>query len=442
AALLSLYPVVAVLVAESLVLKYDILKTTVLVTSTGLFSLVIGVLALHLIERLGRSRGVSPLKSVRAFMRTWLTGNHEDLEDLIRSFGVVDKVRIRTLVFKLERGEPIALVFPDIHFGPFRNVGSSRFLYALEENLEPYMEVFVFHTPGSHERNIATSSESYEVAKAVASSIRSYYNQLSGYGMCKPEVIRDGGWEVHALRGPTSLVYFFTNIQQGSDDLPFSIWRKAEEVLKSRQELNLVAVADSHSAKGPPVRDSKELLNLIEKIGSMDRCAEEDFYVGYGEVTGVGCRELCYDKVKVLSFRFSDGEKYAVVYLYGNNVDIKTRDNIVNLMKKLGYSESLVATPDDHSCAASFKEKPYYVVSGCSNLYDAISRAAEIASENESRAEYVTLENIFHEVELAGQNVWKLTSLIEDLGRTTIRALFTTIVLVNALAVLPMVLKL
>ncbi|MCS7109162.1 MAG: DUF2070 family protein, partial [Sulfolobales archaeon] len=234
---------------------------------------------------------------------------------------------------------------------------------------------------------------------------------------------------------------FFTNIHQGNDDLPFSIWRKTEDIFKVNRELNIVAIADSHSAKGPPIKDGEELLHLVERIGSVNKCVEEEVYVGYSEVSGLGCRELCYDKVKVLSFRFSSGEKYALVYLYGNNVDLETRNNITNLMKSLGYNESLVVTPDDHSCAASFKERPYYVVSGCSSLYEAISRAVEKASENESRARYVTLENIFHEVELAGQNIWRLTSLIEDLGRTAMRTLLTTIALSNALAALSIALK-
>ncbi|MEM1623768.1 MAG: DUF2070 family protein [Sulfolobales archaeon] len=433
---LSVLPTVPVLLIGILGLGYDPYDFTISVTSISMASLAIGILALYSIEYSGRSRGVSPLSSARAFMKTWLTGDHGYLEELIRSLGVTDRVTIKVLVLKRELGEPIALVFPDIHFGPFRNVGSSRFPYVLEDSLEPNMEAFVFHTPGSHERNVATFSESREIARAVASSISSYYGQLSDYGICKPSVLREGEWEVFVFRGSTTAVLFLTNVARGNDDLPYGIWRKVEEILGTNRKLNLVAVVDSHAAKGPPVRDVGELNTIIEKLSDIDRCSEEDVYVGYGEAVGTGCRELCYDKVKVITFRFSDGERYVIVYIYGNNIDIQTRSNIVNLMKRMGYKEALVVTPDDHSCAASFKEKPYYVVSDCPGLYEAVVKAVEKAVENEAGARYVTIEHVFHNVELAGDNIWKLTSLIEDLGKKALRSLLITIAVVNLLALL------
>ncbi|MEM4927899.1 MAG: DUF2070 family protein [Sulfolobales archaeon] len=431
---LSALPTLLVLLIGTLGLGYNPYNFTISVISMSMASLVIGILALYSIEYFGRSRGVSPLSSARAFMKTWLTGDHGYLEELIRSLGVTDRVIIKALVFKRELGEPIALVFPDIHFGPFRNVGSSRFPYVLEDSLEPGMEAFIFHTPGSHERNVATFSESREIARAAASSISSYYGQLSDYGMCKPTVLREGEWEALVFRGPTAVVLFLTNVARGNDDLPYGIWRKAEEVLGANRKLNLVAVVDSHAAKGPPVRDVSELNTIIEKLNDIDRCSEENVYVGYGEAVGTGCRELCYDKVKAITFRFSDGERYIIVYIYGNNVDIQTRNNIVNLMKQMGFKEPLVVTPDDHSCAASFKEKPYYVVSDCPGLYEAVVKAVEKAVENEARARYVTIDHVFHNVELAGHNIWRLTSLIEDLGKKTLRSLLVTIAVVNLLA--------
>ena len=430
AALLSLYPAVLVPLIDSPLLGYEMPHVAPLVILMSFTSLGMGASALYSIEYLGRRRKVSPLDSVRAFMRAWLIGNHESLEELIRSLGVSGRVRVRALVFKRELGEPVALVFPDFHFGPFRNVGSARFIYSLEEGLRPAMESLVFHTPGSHERNIAMASRSLEIAKSAASSISSYYGQLVDYGMCKPLILRKGEWEVYVLRGPTAVVSFLTNVVRGNDDLPYSIWEEAERLLGGDPLLNLLAIVDSHAAKGPPFEDDEELVHVISTLKGVNRCSEEEFYVGYGEVVGTGCRELCYDKVRVLSLRFGD-ERYAIVYLYGNNVDIKTRENIVDITKSMGYRGSLVVTPDDHSCAASFKEKPYHVVSGCPGLYEAISRAAERALEDESRSRYVTLEHVFDGVELAGQNIWRLTSLIDELGRAALRALLLVITLIN-----------
>ncbi len=437
----SVLPAILVPLVGGLALGYEPQRLLSSAVFLSLASLAVGALSLYSIERLGRNRGVSPLGSARAFLKTWLTGDHKHLEEMMRSLGVTDRVRVGVLVFRREQDKPVALVFPDIHFGPFRNVGSARFPYFLEESLGHTVEAFVFHTPGSHERNLTTSSESYEKARAVASSIVSYYGQLVGYGMCRPSVLRDGEWEAYVLRGPTASVCFLTNTLRGSDDLPHGVWRKVEEAFGERRGLNLVVAVDSHSAKGPRIGSEEELSGLVEKLRGADECREEEVYVGYGEAVGTGCRELCHDKVKALTIRFSDGERYAIVYLYGNNVDIRAREEIVSRLERMGYKNPLVVTPDDHSCAATFKEKPYYVVSDCPSLYEAIARAVERAAESETRADYVTIEHVFHDAELAGQNLWKLASLIDDLGGTALRLFLAVSVSVNLLA-LPLVLSL
>ncbi|MEM2080639.1 MAG: DUF2070 family protein, partial [Nitrososphaerota archaeon] len=102
----SVLPIALVLVAGGLVLGYRLHEFFISVVSMSTVSLVIGILALYSIEYSGRSRGVSPLSSARAFMKTWLTGDHGHLEELIRDLGITDRVRVRALVLKRELGEP------------------------------------------------------------------------------------------------------------------------------------------------------------------------------------------------------------------------------------------------------------------------------------------------------------------------------------------------
>jgi putative membrane protein len=422
-------------ICGSFVLSHGKVSSILAILSASLISLSIGLVALVIIERLGREKGVSPLNSLRAFMRAWLVGEQNLLENLMLNLGVTDKVKVKTIILKREEGEPIVLVFPSFHFGPFRNIGSARFPYLLEDSLEPSMKVFVFHTPCSHERNLATSSRSLEIARSVASSIASYYTQIVEYGMCKPLTLRKGEWEVFALRGPTMLATFLTNVVRGNDDLPYAVWEKTEDILNKKPWLNLVAVADTHALKGPPYEDINEFSHIIESLKNGEACNEEEFYVGYGETEGLSCPELCYNKVKVLSLRFGE-DRYALVYLYGNNVDPLTREKIVTHLKNLGYRDPVVVTPDDHSCAASFKARPYYVVADCPHLCEAVVEAARKASESESRASYATIEHVFHDVELAGHNIWKLTEMIDELGKLATRAVISVIVFTNVLTAL------
>jgi putative membrane protein len=406
-------------------LPYGVVVTALLISA---ISSAIGLTSIFIIERSGWRKGVSPVRAIRAFTRAWILGDREALEDLFRSYGVSDRVSVKAVVFFREGGNPVALVYPGFHFGPFRSVGSARFLYLLEERLSPAVDVLVFHTPGSHERNIATFTQSFEIARAVATTISSYSPLLARMGLCRPQVVREGGWELYVIRGPTLLIGYLANTERGNDDLPYSLWKLGERVQIESKPLNLVAVADSHSAKGEKVSELEIPHSLIQKLRDPGSCSEEEFYLGYAEVSGVMCRELCSDRVKVVTLRYSDGTRYAIVYVYGNNMSAETREKIVALLRERGIEEPLVVTPDDHSCAASFKEKPYHVVSDCQHLYQAILKALEDAIESEAPARYVTLEHIFSDVELAGDNVWRLTQLVGSLGRLTAKLLVVTLI--------------
>jgi putative membrane protein len=409
----------------SLSLPYEVLATALLAST---ISSVTGITSIFIIERCGWRRGVSPIKAIRAFTRAWILGDREALEELFRNYGVSSRVSVKVVVFFRETGNPVALVYPGFHFGPFRSIGSARFPYLLEERLGPAIDSLIFHTPGSHERNIATYTQSLEIAGAVAATISSYSPLIARMGLCRPQVVRENGWELYVIRGPTLLIGYLTNIERGNDDLPYSLWKLGEDIQAESKSLNLVAVADSHSAKGERVGESEIPHSLTQKLQNLSSCNEEGFYLGYGETSGVMCRELCSDRVKVATLRYSDGTRYAIVYVYGNNMSAETREKIVALLRERGIEEPLVVTPDDHSCAASFKEKPYHVVSDCEYLYQAILKALDDAVESEAPARYVTLEHIFSDVELAGDSVWKLTQLVDSLGKLTARLLVVTLI--------------
>jgi len=412
----------------SLSLSYKIITVAFL---ASVASSTVGAVSIYIVEKAGWKRGISPIRAIRAFTKAWILGDREALEDLIRSYGVSDRVSVKAIVIFRESGNPIALVYPSFHFGPFRSIGSARFPYLLEERLSPAIDVLTFHTPGSHERNIATYAQSLEIARAVAATVSSYSPLVARIGLCRPQVIREDEWELYVIRGPTLLVGYLTNIARGNDDLPYSLWELAEKIQIRSKSLNLVAIVDSHSAKGEKVESDEALRSLIQKLEDLGSCTEEEFYLGYGEVSGVACRELCSDKVKVVTFRYSDGTRYALVYVYGNNMSMETRNKILSLLRERGITEPLVVTPDDHSCAASFKEKPYHIISDCQHLYEAVLEALREAVESESPAKYVTLEHIFSNVELTGDNIWRLTQLVDSLGGLSAQLLTATLVVAN-----------
>ncbi|OYT50897.1 MAG: hypothetical protein B6U73_03010 [Desulfurococcales archaeon ex4484_204] len=368
---------------------------------------------------------------MRAFLKTWFTGNPVKLEDALNSYAVEGDLRVKVVAVAREGAEPVMLVFPTVHYGPFRNVGSARFIYHLQERFGPSVKALVFHTAGSHEHNLVSSESSEELAKVIRNSVNNYFAVSAKLGMCKPYRVRSrDGWEVFTLNGPTFVAMFFTNRGRGNDDLPYELWEVAEQ----QPVPLLIAVADSHSFRGPKVVDVGELMEPLKEALGRYSCVEgEEFYVGYGEgrASLTECRGLCSDVVKALSIRFRDGSRYGLVYIYGNNMDGGYREELESRVRSLGYIDVEVVTPDDHSCAASFKESPYDVVSRCGSLTRAVAEAASEAMASEVRAYYSTMEVVVKGVRYVGSKIYDMLSGLEVIGRRAEELLIILALAVN-----------
>ena len=384
---------------------------------TEMISLLAGIAYLAYFEKRGRVSGYSPMRMLRAFLRTWFTGDPKVLEGELARNAVTSDLRVRALVFWREGAEPVMLVFPSLHYGPFRDVGSARFIYHLEEVVEPSFKLFTFHTAGSHEHNLVSSDDSRLIAKLVGEALLAEVpRKVAKLRMCPPYRVRlSDEWESFTLNGPTALIPIIVNKVKGNDDLPPELWDK---LIKDERSPPFTAVADSHSFKGDKVTDLNVLEPLINEVLNRYSCSEgEDFLVGYGEAMLDGwCRCVCNQRVKALTLKFGNA-RYALVYVYGNNMDGAYRLKLEDTVRKLGVNDVEIVTPDDHSCAASFKEAPYDVVSECPPLTEAVVKAVEEAIRAEVPATYSTYDVIVSDVKFVGNGIFELTNQLGRLGR-------------------------
>jgi len=418
------------------IVRGDLFITALTVQS---LSLTAGLMYLLFLEDLGRKYGYSPVRIIRAFINTWFTGNPLKLEsEFSRYSSSVGDLRVKIVTINREYSESLALIFPTLHFGPFRNIGSSRFIYHLQDLLEPRIKPFIFHTPGSHEHNLVSSEDSERIAKAINNAIDEVYRIESSFNMCKPYRVRaSNGWESFVLNGPTFIALFLVNKKLGNDDLPYELWSVLNSVGENvDNNILLTAIADSHSFKGPKVEDVSEVMDVITRALNKYSCnSGEEFYSGYGEATASvsECRGLCNDLVRVLTLRFKDGSRYALIYIYGNNMDGAFRLKLERVVKDMGVDDVEIVTPDDHSCAASIKETPYDIVSECASLLRAVKLAISEAIANEVKSSYSTMELIIKGVKFVGGNIFKIAYSLHDVGRLAERMLLLILILLNLL---------
>ncbi len=430
-AIASLPPLAAFYIVNSIMNKGVPSSILLGAIVTEMVSLLAGVLYLSYFESRGRASGYSPMKMVRAFLRTWFTGDPTALEEAFAQKAVDSDLLVRTMILWREGGDPIALVFPTLHYGIFREVGSARFIYHLEDVLEPEFKLFTFHTAGSHEHNLVSSSDSIRIAKIIGDEIRRHASLNPRKNLlCRPYRVRvNGGWESFTLCGPNALALMIVNREVGNDDLPASLW---DRLMNDPRAPSFIAVADSHSFKGDSV-DSVDILEpLINEVFRKYSCVNgEEFLAGYGEARLKGmCRCVCSPRVKALTLNFG-GDRYAIVYIYGNNMDGSYRLRLESMIKKHGFKDVEVVTPDDHSCAASFKEAPYDVVSECPPLTKAVIKAVEEAVRNEFKASYSVHDILIRNVRFVGDGILSLMDQLGRLGRRAERMILALILAIN-----------
>ncbi|MCX8186698.1 MAG: DUF2070 family protein [Sulfolobales archaeon] len=390
------------------------------------------------IELRGRKQlGIKPISLLNSFVASWFSNDPQPIESEFEKYSESSDVLLRFALMKTQNGEKVLLTFPTIHFGPFRNVGSSRFIYHLENALGSRYQAFVFHTPCSHERNLISSSDSEELVKYINNNIDGLLNVTAGLKPCKPYVVtNDSGWEAYVIPFRTGFVAFLKNLVNGSDDLPFELWSFLDDV----KGMYFYSLVDTHSSKGHPEANLEIFKDLLNRVVNNYVCEEvERFEIGYGEgYVNYLHRGLCFNKVKSVVMNFN-GSKHALIYLYGNNMDIKFRELIISEVSKLGLDYVEVITPDDHSCAASFKESPYDIVSCCTDVVDVIKDVVSNAMSNMSAASIHTVDLIIRNVKLVGNKVWDMVRGLDVLGSSVVKYILASIFSMNLIPIITLI---
>lgn len=371
---------------------------------------------LHLINKRGEMWGLQPLKLAKAFLLNWLSNITEPMESILSSLSKPKKAKIRVLVFEKKNSKPIALVLPEIHYGPFRNVGSSTMIYMIEEafNKKGY-NVLALHGPGSHEHNLPTAKYAYQISYRIAEEFTR--TKPLSLKPRTPDRITSNDWE--ALIQPfDKAVLAFVTRSKGIDDLPPSLLQVIEEKSKtSGVEILLVDSHNSYTREEFNGDEVKKLVDLIvDKVLKAKECVLK---VGYGEVSidNPDKYGLCTGKIRSLVWE-CNGKRIGITYLYGNNMFPKTRVKLreVILRSKL-LDDYEPITPDDHTCAATLAEHPYVPVKlGDSALQKAVLESINRALRDLDEVKVYYYGFTIDNVRYVGEGIFDMLGLLEEVG--------------------------
>ena len=87
------------------------------------------------LERLGKTYSIRSLPLFRAFMLNWVASLNEPLEDLFEEMGENTDIEVNLLKFDSSKPKA-AIIVPQVHPGPFKNIGSSLLPSLLKQDFE------------------------------------------------------------------------------------------------------------------------------------------------------------------------------------------------------------------------------------------------------------------------------------------------------------------
>jgi len=408
---------------------------------TSLISIASIMVFIAVLELGGRASGMKTFEIARGFLRAWLFSEAETLENALHENSVKGDLRVRVVSIYREGSSPIHLIYPGLHYGPFRRVGSSDAVYIFDKYIEGLgHRSIVFHTIGSHEKNIVRRSFVERVARELSGKIA--VDPRGGGAFRGPVRLSRGGWRGLAFGGDGCVALHISS-EKGSDDLPESIEKILYGIERARGVM--IAVADSHSNYGRDEADEEAIAEIA--VGSVEAIEREpgdgEAMVGYGEAqVDRLCRGMCAGRVKALVLR-SRGKDYAIVYLYGNNVHHSARREIIDIASRMGFKDVEVITPDDHSCAAESLGTAYTAIHMCQALPKAIVSALKTAVEDLKPARIYCREYMWEGAPYMGRIVWNYLKALEILGPLTSKLWAITLVLsIAVLSVLALLLPL
>jgi putative membrane protein len=352
------------------------------------------------------------------FLRNWLD-RRTDIERVFEETGVYETVHPRVLEFP-----DFVIVYSDVHYGPFSNIGSSR----LPEHISEFftqvrgVRAVALHGLGSHDRNIVSRKFVNDYMRNLKETFTSGFKEpLMYYGSFALDY---SDWSALCIVFDKLSIVFVSRPGKGIDDLPYELQEEYELKALSRG-LGDFVIVDTHNwelEEGRRIRevgDLRKLLDMVlEHIDSMKKTRDPVRVrskiawfksTAPGLINGEGC----------IFFISGEGrEEACIVYLRGNNMKPGVRNMVLEKLKSLGLRFVEVVTNDEHGETATRAHIAYIPVHDTPELLRDIEETARNlmnTNYHEDSFYWSTRMNL----KLAGLTVFKLEEALKKSIRET-----------------------
>jgi len=354
-------------------------------------------IAFHIVEKpIKKKLGVSGYELIRGFFLEWILKNPQKIESVTDKFGEKADLPALLVAFRSKKDQKLkGVIFSSfIHYGPFKETGSSALPRLLSEKIEEPNDTILSVTHGActHGQNLCSARETREVIKQSIRKLK----EIKFDNAATPFVrVQEKEFKVLSAALGDTVIMISTRAPEITDDIYFKVGVSAlqsarRELKKNNSEIRKAFLIDSHNCIldyealiEPNTPAAEHLLKAVEKSiqklpstintqkirYGVSRTRFSDTYRDYG------LGELGIT-VNIIETSWSDGKKLAVpkrhegkhwkqrtalVIIDANNMIIGLRDKIINrLLEEKLVDEAEVLTTDTHTVNASSLQQPDY----------------------------------------------------------------------------------
>ncbi len=293
---------------------------------------------------------------LKAFLVNWMEDLTSPLESLFESFGKEKTINFSLLGFRTGSDLKSVLVVSSFHPGPFKNVGSSRLPFMIQDLLEKRLGcvVSVPHGLFGHEFDLSSQRQNQKMLKSISGSAN-----FTNFGSKASNLVtaqKDVASACCQIFDDCAVVTL-TLAPQTTEDLPQEV---GDFILNEASRIGLkhVLIINAHNSINNPFDVESAVDSLkeaaLEALKKASELKPARFEVG---ATRVVPEELSLEQgmgpggISVLVVRV-DSQTCAYITIDGNNMISGLREKILNALSKSGVDAGEVLTTDTHAVNA------------------------------------------------------------------------------------------
>ncbi|HEX5982430.1 MAG TPA: DUF2070 family protein [Nitrososphaeraceae archaeon] len=385
----------------------------VVAISFGLILIGLGIGWTILADRAGRPNLQSTFALLQAFLSAWTENKVENIEKILLSKSNNELVGTDIVKFT-NKHHNLYWVLPNIHPGPFKEIGGSNLPYQIYNYFS--QKAVVFHTPSDHSLNIPSKGEVLEYLKSLSNTQKT----LDQGSTCSiPIQIKNKKATVTGIIFDNTPILMLSFAPYGMEDIPEEI-RKELETYSKNEGFKRLFIIDSHNAMGKKIGKSeneellvagKTCLKILKKspqysfkIG-LSNTNEIKNHIVFGEDIGKsGLSIILIDVNKNDDNNSNHNNQYVIGWADSNNMESGLREYIIKFLEQKGIRMLEICSSDTHENSGFRTSEGYYP-------FGHITKFETIADHY-----YKLIELAYKKLEVYGYEVFHIVSTVKVMG--------------------------